>query len=185
MVAASRLEGIATLPPLSPYWFPASAQEEFRKELAGLVPEEELGRLVPEEQVTERNGRPLLLVGAVDVINGEFMVFSSEGPKRHTTVTNRKRNELKYHRLTLDSIVASAAVPPLLRAVHVNGGVCWDGLFSQNPPVHDLPDAPATRPDEIWIVQINPQAARRANVPVGDHQPPQRAVGKPLALPRG
>ena len=29
----------------------------------------------------------------------------------------------------------------------------WDGLFSQNPPVRELLDA---RPDEIWVIQINP-----------------------------
>jgi NTE family protein len=37
--------------------------------------------------------------------------------------------------------------------VHIGRGVYWDGLFSQNPPVRDLPDA---SPDEIWIIQINP-----------------------------
>ena len=29
-----------------------------------------------------------------------------------------------------------------------------DGLVSQNPPVRDLPDA---NPDEIWVIQINPE----------------------------
>jgi hypothetical protein len=37
--------------------------------------------------------------------------------------------------------------------VRIGNGVYWDGLFAQNPPVRDLPDA---EPDEIWIVQINP-----------------------------
>lgn len=32
----------------------------------------------------------------------------------------------------------------------------WDGLFSTNPPVREFTDL-AERPDEIWIVQINPQ----------------------------
>jgi NTE family protein len=31
--------------------------------------------------------------------------------------------------------------------------MCWDGLFSQIPPVRELVDV---RPDEIWVVQINP-----------------------------
>jgi NTE family protein len=51
-------------------------------------------------------------------------------------------------------ILASAALPTLFRAVHTNGGVYWDGLFSQNPPVRELPDA---KPEEIWIIQIDPQ----------------------------
>jgi NTE family protein len=38
--------------------------------------------------------------------------------------------------------------------------VYWDGLFSQNPPVRELPDA---GPDEIWVIQIDPQ--RRAAEP--------------------
>jgi NTE family protein len=38
--------------------------------------------------------------------------------------------------------------------VRLDGGVYWDGLFSQNPPVRELIDA---RPDEIWVIQINPR----------------------------
>ncbi len=44
--------------------------------------------------------------------------------------------------------------------MHIDGGVYWDGLFSQNPPVRELPDA---GPDEIWILQINP--TRRPSEP--------------------
>ena len=32
--------------------------------------------------------------------------------------------------------------------------VYWDGLFSQNPPVRELPD---TKPTEIWVIQVDPQ----------------------------
>lgn len=42
----------------------------------------------------------------------------------------------------------------MFRAVHIEGGVYWDGLSSQNPPIRELPDA---RPYEIWVIQINPQ----------------------------
>src|SRR5262249_57020576 len=59
-------------------------------------------------------------------------------------------------RLTLDQIVASAAVPPLYRAVRTKEGLFWDGLFSTNPPVREFTDLAPT-PDEIWVVQINPQ----------------------------
>ena len=57
-------------------------------------------------------------------------------------------------------VLASAAIPTLFRAVHVDGGTYWDGLFSQNPPVRELLD---TRPDELWVIQINPTA--RADEP--------------------
>jgi hypothetical protein len=63
-------------------------------------------------------------------------------------------------RITSDVILASAAVPSIFRAVHIGRHVYWDGLFSQNPPVRELPDAVRTAdgapPDEIWIIQINP-----------------------------
>ena len=39
-----------------------------------------------------------------------------------------------------------------------------DGLFSQNPPIRDFmrefPDA-ASKPDEIWLIQISPQRRER------------------------
>jgi NTE family protein len=79
----------------------------------------------------------MLLVGAVDVRSGEFRAFNS-----------------RRDRITADMVLASAAIPTLFRAVQVEGGTYWDGLFSQNPPVRELVD---TRPDEIWVVQINPR----------------------------
>ncbi|WP_206025040.1 hypothetical protein [Rhodococcus sp. 14C212] len=38
-------------------------------------------------------------------------------------------------------------------------GYYWDGLHSQNPPVRDLLDTETRddKPDEIWVVRINPQ----------------------------
>lgn len=58
--------------------------------------------------------------------------------------------------------MASAAIPPIFGAVRIGDGVYWDGLYSQNPPVSDLPDAD---PDEIWIVQINPNKLGRDQRP--------------------
>jgi len=83
-----------------------------------------------------------LLVGAVEVNTGEFEVF---------------RNA----EITIEKILASCALPTLFRAVRIgDDGVYWDGLFSQNPPIRDFmrefPDA-TTKPDEIWLIQINPQ----------------------------
>jgi NTE family protein len=80
---------------------------------------------------------PMLLIGAVDILSGDFKAFSS-----HRDAIN------------VDMILASAALPTLFKAVHTNGGVFWDGLFSQNPPVRELPDA---KPHEIWVIQVDPQ----------------------------
>ena len=71
----------------------------------------------------------MLLVGAVDVLSGEFKAFNS-----------------RREAITADMILASAAIPNLFRSVKVDGGTYWDGLFSQNPPVRELLD---TRPDEL------------------------------------
>jgi NTE family protein len=91
--------------------------------------------------------RPLLRIGAARVLEGGGEALPGET-------------------LTVDDIVASAAVPPLFRAVEARGKLWWDGLFSQNPPVRDLLDV-APKPDEIWLVRINPEA--RAREPVTAH----------------
>ena len=65
----------------------------------------------------------------------------------------------------MDAVLASAAVPLLFRAVEVGGRHYWDGLFSQNPPVRQLPDA---GPDEIWVIRINPRGRRTEPKTVGD-----------------
>ena len=46
------------------------------------------------------------------------------------------------------------AIPTLFRAVETADGVYWDGVFSENPPVRDLP---ALAPDALWIVQLFPR----------------------------
>ncbi|CAN5857070.1 hypothetical protein BH18ACT11_BH18ACT11_14250 [soil metagenome] len=56
-------------------------------------------------------------------------------------------------RISVETILASAAIPTLFRSVRFDGGTYWDGLFSQNPPIKELTDE---SPDEIWVIQINP-----------------------------
>ena len=93
------------------------------------------------EQVPEycRATTPELVVGTVNINAGVFETFTNEA-------------------VTVDAVLASAAVPNLFEAVEIHGHLHWDGLFSQNPPVSDLMHQPADRkPDELWIVQINPQ----------------------------
>jgi NTE family protein len=84
--------------------------------------------------------RPLV-VGAVNVLTGGFTTF--RGPE-----------------IRLESILASAAIPDLFPAVHLDGQTYWDGLFSQNPPIRELTDYHV---DEIRVVQIN--KASRDHVP--------------------
>src|SRR5215213_7664892 len=131
---ASSLQNFITMPVVSPYYdnyFSVSALEEFKRMLERRVDFAKVG-LQPE------NSYPVLLVGAVDVLSGEFRAFNS-----------------RQDRITPETILASAAIPTLFRSVRPgDGGIYWDGLFSQNPPVRKLTDE---GPDEIWVVQINPK----------------------------
>jgi NTE family protein len=132
VVWAARLEHLVVLPAVSPYdnLGSVAALAEFRHMLERRV---DFGRLAAQ---TDGAG-PMLLIGAVDVLSGEFKAFSSRRDK-----------------ITADMVLASAAIPTLFRSVRVGDGTYWDGLFSQNPPVRELLD---TSPDELWVVQINPR----------------------------
>jgi NTE family protein len=129
---AGIVRGLGGLPVVSPYDTPVSvtALEEFRRLLARQC---DFSRI----QVDRDGVHPLLLIGAVDVLSGEFRTFSS-----------------RRDRIGVDAVLASAAIPNLFRTVRVEGGAYWDGLFSQNPPVRELLDA---APDELWVIQINPK----------------------------
>jgi NTE family protein len=81
-----------------------------------------------ETRTPREDSGPMLLVGAVDVRSGEFKAFNS-----------------RRDRISAETILASTALPTLFRAVPTDGGVYWDGLFSQNPPVRELTDANPTR----------------------------------------
>lgn len=86
---------------------------------------------------------PRLLMGAVNVLSGEFRTFDS-----------------KQDQISVDAVLASAAVPTLFEAVEVDGNFYWDGLFAENPPLIKLQQ---TIPDELWIIGINP--IERKSVP--------------------
>ncbi len=128
----SQLQDFVVAPALSPYDNPFSPAglEEFRAMLLRQVDFDQI-------QVDRTGAKPMLVVGAVDVLSGEFKAFNS-----------------RRERISVDAILASAAIPNLFRSVHLDGGTYWDGLFSQNPPVRELIDAD---PDEIWVIQINPK----------------------------
>jgi NTE family protein len=98
-----------------------------------------------------RETRPVLLIGAVDILSGRMREFSS-----------------REEAIRIEHLLASAAVPELFQAVDVgDGGMYWDGLFSDNPPAGELvrPEVVGDDniPDEIWVIKINP--TRRGTVP--------------------
>lgn len=148
VVWAGALQGLGLLPASTPYALPRplDGSRQFLDLLARHV---DLPTAAPDPGGRE----PLLLLGAVDVLTGEFRAFSS-----------------RTDRITGETVLASAAIPNLFRAVHIDGGAYWDGLFSQNPPVRDLLH---TDPDELWVIQINPSeidAEPRSLVEISDRR---------------
>jgi NTE family protein len=124
------------LPEISPYVFPPWGLERMRDILNQQLDFVELRSLA------RRPGAPALQIGAVEVRTGHFEVFPGED-------------------LQVECLLASAAIPELFPAVTVPGwGVYWDGVFSQNPPIHDLTNHNL---NELWVIQINPSAC--AQVP--------------------
>jgi len=138
MLWAAQLSHYVVTPSVSPYDNYASVltMDHLRSLLEKYVDFDRVGRSATD--VTGAGAlHPVLLLGAVDVMSGEFKAFDSRAGE-----------------ITADAVLASAAIPTLFRSVRMDSGVYWDGLFSQNPPVRELLD---TDPDEIWVIQINPK----------------------------
>lgn len=141
VLATQALRDLMVLPEISPYQLPAWGGDRLRDILDKYFDFEDLRALA------RRPGAPALQIGAVEVLSGHFELFT--GPD-----------------LSVECLLASAAIPELFRAVAVPGrGVFWDGLFSQNPPIHDLAYHGI---DELWLIQINPSTIPR--VPTETHQ---------------
>jgi len=114
---------------------------------------------------------PALYIGAVNPVTGEFQVFKSH--KRNTDGT-LVPNETANDAISIEAVLASAAIPTIFKAIELgeavywrgseNGvsciseGVYWDGLYSSNPPIRELAEL---NPDEIWVIQINPEEIDR------------------------
>jgi NTE family protein len=85
---------------------------------------------------------PVLLVGAGDVLEGTLKVFSSAKGE-----------------ISIEALLASAAIPNLFPAVWADGHAYWDGIFASNPPVIGFLSAALMGrekvPEEIWIIQVN------------------------------
>jgi NTE family protein len=144
-VGAARAQSAGLpLPSFSPYDTPAAdwGRETLAATLTDVVDPAALSALRSQADAD----LPRLDIGAVDVQRGTFRTFTERD-------------------VTHDAVLASAAVPNLFRAAPVtmpDGSTrwYWDGLFSQNPPLGNLFERAADRadrPEELWVVQINPQ----------------------------
>ena len=110
---------------------------DFRGLLEKHIAFDELAGWGPREQ------RPILMLGAVDVLSGRLAKFSS-----------------RLEPIRVEHILASCAVPSIFEAVQFEGGAYWDGLFSDNPPINEMVQARYVGAEhiaqEIWAIKINP-----------------------------
>ena len=99
-VWASNLQNFVAVPTVSPYdnYFSVVGLNEFRRMLERRVDFGEVG-------VQPEGSYPMLLVGAVDVLSGEFRAFNS-----------------RRDRISPETILASAAIPTLFRSVRLETG---------------------------------------------------------------
>jgi NTE family protein len=129
-----------------------------------------------------RNGHPRILVGAIEILSGNFELFDSEKTLQDLDLaaTGEEAEQYRSTRwrmrrpISLAGVAASGTLPEILPAQAIEEtrfptcdpaatvtrtGHYWDGLYSQNPPVRNLLDSDAKddKPDEIWVVRINPQ----------------------------
>ena len=129
-----------------------------------------------------------VVVGAIEVLSGNFEIFDSdktlEAMGLHANGARIEQYNVTRWRMrrpiSLEGVAASGTLPEVLPAQPIadtmfptcesgktitREALYWDGLYSQNPPVRDLLDAPtkAEKPDEIWVVRINPQEIPRRN----------------------
>ena len=136
LVWTSALEAMGVpVPEPSPYWTTAddAARRQLRRTLEAHVDFERFPALATGDA-------PTLVVGAVDISDGEFVTFTDEA-------------------VTAAAVLASAAVPGLYEAVEIDGDYHWDGLLSQNPPIRPHFEGPVgSKPDELWVVQVSPQS---------------------------
>lgn len=137
--------GVVPLMPSNPYrnapaleammhMMPRREFLDFKALLEAYIDFNEMAALIEEDS-------PRLLIGAADILTGEIKAFDSWVPGE----------------ISVDAVLASAAVPNVFPAVHCADGVYWDGLFSQNPPIAQLlKTEQEKRPDEVWVIRVNP-----------------------------
>lgn len=87
-----------------------------------------------------------LIVSATDVRSGQARHFATR-------------------EITVETVLASACLPALHRAIEIDGNSYWDGGFSSNPDLVGLARHSPHR--DTLIVQLQP--LKRADVPTGAH----------------
>jgi len=162
VVNMTRLQGVVPMVEVAPSLQFDWGQQRLRAVLERHVPFARLHELVHTDS-------PQLYIGAANIVSGAFTVFGGAG--RHSTVT-------------VEQVLASAAVPELFPPVKIDDNFYWDGLLSQNPPIRNFMRG-RTRdsiPDEIWIIRINPIAHSPVPAQLADIRDRRNEMAGNLAL---
>lgn len=137
---------------------------DFQELLQLHIPFEEIPELVKPDS-------PRLLLGAANVLSGQFKPFDS-----------------KEGEINVEALRASAAIPNLFMAVQIGDGLYWDSLFSENPPIsgflekdRELAD-PEERPEEIWAILVNPKERNKEPKLAPDIQDRRNELSANLSL---
>lgn len=114
-----------------------------------------LSRIFSPYELNPLNLNPLrdLVAGIVDFDR----VNRCTAIKVFVTATNVRSGRPKVFRqpeLTVDAVMASAALPFMFQAVEINGEAYWDGGYVGNPALFPLVDECDAR--DLVLVQINP-----------------------------
>ena len=127
-----------------------------------------------------------MIAGAIEIKSGNFEAFDSHKTLEEMGLRPTRNDDEQYkstrwrmrRALSFEGVAASGTLPEVLPAQRIpdmqfptctpgkttrRDAYYWDGLYSQNPPVRLLLDAEAKdeKPDEIWVVRINPQELYR------------------------
>lgn len=103
-----------------------------------------------------------------DLLNASFdfeRLRQDDAIRIFVCATNLQNNKLRIFEnseLSADTILASACLPQLHRAVEIEGAYYWDGGFVGNPVLKPLISTCQT--DDIIIVQLNP--TKREDLPI-------------------
>ena len=94
-----------------------------------------------------------LVTEAIDFAN----VNRQPGLKVFLTATNVRTGRTKIFRqpdLSVDTVMASACLPTLFKAVEIDGEAYWDGGYMGNPALFPLVDECDAR--DLVLIQVNP-----------------------------
>lgn len=180
-----------THPPLFYDWLVSSLRQWSRVETS-VAPHADFGEVRPEfydfasllrtcapefptiearlPEIARARQSPRLLVGAIEILSGVFETFDSFDREERPDARRTISYEAVEASGTLPEIRRSQAIPGLKNEDGLDARY-WDGLFSQNPPVIEFlsrAERPEEKPDEIWVIQINPQKREREPISYGD-----------------